>query len=66
MDHKTTIVPLEGFKNGSWCWDEYILRMFCDEDGYQVLCKECHDAKSNEEKKIRAEVRKKTLTTKKK
>ena len=26
-------------------------RMFCEVDGFQVLCKECHQAKTNKERK---------------
>ena len=31
----------------------FVERMFCEADGFQVLCKPCHQAKTNEERKSR-------------
>lgn len=36
---------------------DFLRKMFCDVLGLQVLCKECHDAKTNDEKGIRVEAR---------
>ena len=49
VDHiKPIIDPAVGFTT----WDECIERMFSEKDNLQVLCKACHDVKSNEEKQI--------------
>lgn len=34
-------------------WDIVIKNMFCEEDGLQVLCKDCHDKKTKEERQLR-------------
>lgn len=47
VDHIEPVIdPVDGFLS----WDETIARMFCEADGLQVLCKECHDKKTQEEK----------------
>ena len=33
-------------------WDEVINRMFCDIEGLQVLCKDCHKYKTQLERKL--------------
>ena len=49
VDHINPIIdPAIGFTT----WDECIERMFSEKDNLQVLCKACHDVKSNEEKQI--------------
>lgn len=51
VDHISPVVPTTGFTN----WDDIIARMFCDVDGLQVLCKECHATKTkleNAERKL--------------
>ncbi len=46
-DHVEPVVhPVHGFTT----WDEYISRMFCSAENLQVLCKDCHDVKSKEER----------------
>lgn len=56
MDHiKPVVDPTTGFTT----WDEYIDRMFCEEDGFQRLCEAHHDAKCQEENATRKETRKK-------
>lgn len=30
-------------------WDEFIERLFCEQDNLQVLCKKCHKKKTKEE-----------------
>jgi hypothetical protein len=65
MDHKEPVVPLENFKRGSWDWDQFINRMFCEEEGYQLLCSECHEDKTKEEDRIRKNIRQNKLTNKK-
>lgn len=47
VDHIEPIVdPNVGFTT----WDEFIDRLFCEEDNLQVLCHECHTEKTNEER----------------
>lgn len=61
LDHINPVVdPDKGFVT----WDELIIRMFCERDGYQVLCKPCHQEKSAKEKTLRksvADAKKKNL-----
>jgi len=56
VDHKTTVVDENGFVD----WNTYIPRMFCHTDNWQVLCKECHDIKTQHEKEGRKMYRQKT------
>lgn len=51
VDHITPVVPPSGFTT----WDEIISRLFVEEEGLQVLCKECHDKKTLEERANRHE-----------
>jgi len=54
VDHIAPIVdPAEGFTT----WDDYIERLYCELENLQVLCKTCHDGKSDIEKSIAAERR---------
>lgn len=47
VDHIDSVIdPIIGFVS----WDEVIRRMFCEEDGLQVLCKQCHLIKTTAEK----------------
>lgn len=49
VDHIDPVIdPSVGFQS----WDEVIERIFCEVDGLQVLCKDCHDKKTKEEKEI--------------
>jgi len=55
-DHIDPIVdPRTGFKD----YDTWIERCFVEADGYQALCHDCHELKSNEEKAIAKARRKK-------
>lgn len=58
LDHIEPVIPLESFSRGSWDWDEYINRMFCEESGYSAVCKACHDKKTKKEDEIRKKYRK--------
>jgi 5-methylcytosine-specific restriction endonuclease McrA len=55
LDHKDPVVDISKGWEG---FDLYIERLFCDTEGLQVLCKECHDIKSAKEAGDRAETRK--------
>ncbi len=55
VDHIQPIVdPEVGFTT----FDDFINRMFCEEDNLQLLCGDCHDVKTTEERRIAAERRK--------
>lgn len=57
VDHiNPAIDPNVGFTT----WDDFINGLFCERDNLQVLCNECHLAKSNEEK-ARAKLRRERL-----
>ena len=48
-DHIDPVVdPNVGFQG----WDECVRRMFVEQDGFQCLCKECHDNKCQSEREI--------------
>lgn len=53
VDHIVPVVPPTGFDRGFWDWHEYVIRMFCDEEGFQVLCESCHDTKTAAEDELR-------------
>lgn len=54
IDHINPVVPIEGFKNeDGWDWHQYIKRMFSKVSNFQILCKNCHEIKCNEEKEQR-------------
>lgn len=47
---KDHIVPVIDPETGFTTWDEVIKRLFCEKDGYQILCDGCHDNKTQEER----------------
>ena len=49
VDHKKPVIPVTGFDD----WNGVVSRLFCQKSELQVLCKECHTAKSNKENKKR-------------
>lgn len=50
VDHIYPVVdPAMGFTT----WDEYIKRLFCKKENFQILCISCHSQKSNKEKQVR-------------
>lgn len=52
IDHIEEVIdPVKGFVD----WNEYIERLFSPLSNYQVLCKACHKAKTQENMKIRRE-----------
>lgn len=49
VDHIHPVIdPAVGFVS----WDDVIKRMFCEEDGLQVLCHECHSKKTADERAL--------------
>jgi len=59
VDHIEPCIPIEGFGESKWDWNSYLSRMFCGEDGLQLLCKECHDIKTKKENELRKKFRRK-------
>lgn len=60
VDHINPVVdPKEGFVS----WDEFIKRLFCEEENLQLLCKSCHDKKTAQEKEVRTKWKKKNIPT---
>lgn len=55
LDH---IEPVIHEEDGFIDWNNYLNRLFCDEQGFQVLCKPCHEAKTFLENNIRQQVKK--------
>lgn len=50
VDHIVPVIsPATGFRS----WDIVIERMFCELDGFQVLCHECHKKKTADEREIK-------------
>lgn len=50
VDHIDPVIdPVEGFKN----WDDTVSRMFCEIDGFQILCHDCSKRKTQDEREIR-------------
>lgn len=50
LDHRFPVVdPKTGFTS----WDNYIERLFCSADQFDVLCKQCHENKTKMEDLMR-------------
>lgn len=46
LDHRYPVIdPKTGFTT----WDDYINRLFCSSEDFDVLCKACHEAKTKME-----------------
>lgn len=50
VDH---IIPVVGVEEGFTTWDNYIERMFCEEENLQLICSDCHDKKTKAEREAR-------------
>lgn len=62
LDHKIPVIPVQGFDS----FDGYIDRLYCNSDGYQVLCIDCHEKKTALESGERALIRRTAKDKKKK
>lgn len=49
VNHRIPVVPVTGFDS----WDKVIERLFCEEDGLEVVCKPCHKDITKEENSSR-------------
>jgi len=54
VDHIDPVIPINGFET----WDEVINRLFCEVEGYQAICKTCHDDKTKKENDKRRAIKK--------
>lgn len=55
VNHIFPVIPVTGFDS----WDGVISRLFCEEDGLEVLCRACHKIitkHENEERKLNAKL----------
>lgn len=58
-DHITPVIdPTVGFVD----WNTFIDRLFCERDGFQAVCWECHTSKTKEERDIATERKRKEKT----
>jgi 5-methylcytosine-specific restriction endonuclease McrA len=55
LDH---IHPVDDPHTGFTDWNNYIARLFVDVDGWQILCTNCHNTKSEFEQNIRRQTKK--------
>lgn len=53
-DHIDPVIPINGFET----WDEVIHRLFCEVEGFQAICKGCHDEKTKAENAQRRAIKK--------
>jgi len=51
IDH---IEPVVSLKDGFTSWDDFIKRLYCSVDGFQIICTTCHDTKTIMEDALRA------------
>lgn len=47
VDH---ILPVIDPTTGFTTWDSFVENLYCEKDNLQVLCTQCHDIKTKEEK----------------
>ena len=50
IDH---IIPIIDPEKGFTTLDDFIMKLFCPVDGFQILCKQCHQLKTSKENEIR-------------
>ena len=57
VDHIVPIIdPTKGFET----WDKLISNLFCEVDGLQLLCSDCHTDKTKDERKLHVTRRQRT------
>lgn len=49
VNHIDPVIPTTGFDS----WDNVIDRLFCEQEGLEVVCKTCHRVRTQEENKER-------------
>jgi 5-methylcytosine-specific restriction endonuclease McrA len=60
VDHIEPVIPVEGLpqRDGLPDFNVYAVRLFCEKENLQGLCKTCHDKKSKAENKDRRDSKK--------
>lgn len=54
LDHVDPVIdPEAGFTD----WQDYITRLFCSMEGFQILCHQCHDIKTELENDLRKDIK---------
>jgi 5-methylcytosine-specific restriction endonuclease McrA len=54
IDHIEPVVEVAvGFVD----WNTFIERLYCPQEGYQILCRTCHDEKTVQERELRVAAR---------
>lgn len=71
LDHVEPVVPIKESwmdEEGNPDWNLYIRRLFCEKEGYQIICKRDHEVKTEHEDTMRAffNEKRKSLDKKKK
>ena len=55
IDHEPPVIdPAVGFTT----WDDFVNNLYCEKDCLQLLCRNCHDIKSTEEREVAKQFRK--------
>ena len=49
VDHIDPVIPTEGFVD----WNTFVDRLFCGPENLAPICEECHQKKTNEERRAR-------------
>jgi len=57
VDHRVPVIPTDRSLE-EMTWNELVERIFCDVTNLTALCKPCHNRKSKQEQKLRAQARK--------
>ena len=53
VDHIDPVIPTEGFTD----WNTFVKRLFCGADNLAPICDECHQKKTNEERRARQRIK---------
>jgi hypothetical protein len=56
VDH---ILPIIDPEVGFTSWDDFINRLFCEREGLQCICGDCHDKKTTNERAAASDRRRK-------
>lgn len=58
-DHIEPVIPLKHNWEGwlGYDWNQVLPRLWCEQEGYQAICKTCHKAKSKEENQQRKKLK---------
>jgi 5-methylcytosine-specific restriction endonuclease McrA len=58
VDHKEPVIPLDGsFDPQNPDWNMFVERLWCDKSNLQRICDICHQAKTNQEREARKQLK---------